>query len=177
MTERWKPVPGYEDCYSISDLGRLARTATYGAKPKHCWKIRAPALKNGYRSYHMCRDGIRKYQLAHVMVWRAFKGPIPNNREVNHKDGNRNNSCLSNLELMTRSENAAHSFRALGRAKFNISQHGSRNGSAKLTEKDIPEIFRLSALGMYQWQIAERFGVSQPAIGFVLRGKHWRHIR
>ena len=39
------------------------------------------------------------------------------------------------------------------------------NGSAKLTEKDIPEIFAMSRRGKYQHEIAEHFGVSQPANG------------
>lgn len=176
MSERWKPVVGYEDCYSISDHGRLARTATYGTAPKPCWKIRAPAFKSGYLSYHMCKDGIRKYRLAHIMVWQAFKGPIPEGIQVNHKNGDRKNPSLTNLDLMTGSGNCAHSFRELGRANFNRPHYGSRNGSAKLTEADIPEIFRLSATGMYQWQIAERFGVSQPLIGMVLRRRIWRDL-
>lgn len=174
--EQWKPCLGYEDCYAISDLGRLVRTATYGRNPKPCWKIRAPALKKGYRSFHMCRDGISQYRLAHVLVWTTFKGPVPEGLEINHKDGDRDHPALTNLELMTRGENAAHSFQVLGRANFNVPQLGSRNGSAKLTEKDIPEIFRLYAEGMYQWQIAERFGVSQPAIGMILRREKWRHV-
>jgi hypothetical protein len=174
--ERWKPVVGYEDCYSISDRGRLARTAGYGAAQTPCWKIRAAAFKNGYLSYHLCKDGIRKYRLAHVMVWEAFKGPIPKGREINHKNGNRRDPWLRNLELMTRSQNAAHSFSVLGRANFNRPQRGSKNGSAKLTEADIPKIFALAADGLYQWQIAEKFGVSQRAIGSVLLGTTWRHV-
>jgi len=176
MAEEWRPCAGYEDCYAISDLGRLARTATYGRNPKRCWKLRAPALKRGYRAYHMSKDGINEYRLAHILVWSTFKGPIPDGLEVNHMNGNRDDPALTNLELLTRSGNAAHSFRVLGRANFNVPQLGSRNGSARLTEKDIPEIFRLSATGLHQWQIAERFGVSQRTIGMVLSGETWRHI-
>lgn len=176
MGEEWKPCFGYEDCYAISNLGRLARTATYGRNPKSCWKIRAPAIKKGYRSFHMCKDGISKYRLAHLLVWQTFKGPIPDSLEVNHMNGDRDDPALTNLELMTRSENAAHSFRILGRANFNVPHLGSKNGCAKLTEADIPEIFRLAATGMYQWKIGELFGVSQPAIGMILRGEKWRHV-
>jgi hypothetical protein len=175
--ERWMPVVGYEECYAISDLGRLARTAGYGAAQTRCFKIRAPAYKNGYTCYHICKDGISKYRSAHIMVWEAFKGPIPEGKEINHIDSNRSHPALANLELMTRSENAAYAFRANGRKPANNPNPGSKNGSAKLTEDDIPTIFEMSRAGMYQYEIAEKFGVSQPAIGYILRGKHWRHVR
>ena len=83
---------------------------------------------------------------------------------------------MTNLELMTRSENAAHSYRELGRRTNLIIKIGSTNGSAKLCERDIPEIFRLSAEGLFQWQIAERFKVSQRMICMVLRGDAWSHV-
>jgi hypothetical protein len=172
--ELWMPVVGYEDCYSISNRGRLARTATLGGKP--CWKIRAPSWANGYRRFHMCKNGVRKYRLAHLMVWKAFMGPIPEDLDVNHKNGNRDDASLENLELMTRSENCAHSFRVLGRKNFNVPHYGSKNGCSKLVEADIPEIFRLSAQGMYQWQIAKQFGVSQPMICMILRREKWQHV-
>jgi len=47
---------------------------------------------------------------------------------------------------------------------------------AKLTELDILEIRRLRASGLYQHQIASRFGVSQPLIGMVLRREIWAHV-
>ena len=176
MVEQWKPVVGYDDCYSISDLGRMARTSTYGRDPRPCWKIRAPALKNGYRSFHMCKDGVRKYRLAHIMVWEAFKGPIPPGMDVNHKNGDRDNPSEENLDLMTRSENCAHSFRVLGRKNFNVTRHGSACSLAKLAESDIPKIFAMASIGLKQGQIAAAFGVSGVSIGNVLRRKTWRHI-
>jgi hypothetical protein len=176
MLEQWKPVVGYEDCYSISDQGHLARTSTYGDNAKPCWKIRAPALKTGYRSYHMCKNGVRKYRLAHIMVWEAFKGPIPAGLEVNHENGDRDDPSLENLNLLTRSGNCAHSFRVLGRKNFNVPHRGSKHALAKLTETDIPTIFALSAGGHTQTQIAKTFGVSGVSIGCVLHRKTWRHV-
>lgn len=175
--ERWLPVVGYEDCYQISDQGRLARVAGYGNAKTPCWKLRAPAFKNGYTCFHMCQDGIRKYRLAHIMVWEAFSGPIPDGKELNHKNGIRSDPSLSNLEVVTRSENVIHAFRKLGRKPSFKPHSGSQNGSAKLTETDIPKIFELRQRGMFQYQIAEMLGVSQPTIGNILRGKNWQHLR
>jgi hypothetical protein len=124
----------------------------------------------------MSKDGISKYRLAHILVWKTFKGPIPDGIDINHENGDRNDPSLTNLEPMTRSENCAHSFRDLGRANFNVPQLGSRNGCAKLIESDIPKIFKLHADGLSLSKIAERFGVSRPLIGQILRGNAWRHI-
>jgi hypothetical protein len=175
--ERWRPVVGYEDCYKISDGGRLARIAGYGNAKTPCWKIRAPAFKTGYTCFHMCRNGVRKYRTAHVMVWEAFRGPIPKGKELNHKNGIRSDPSLRNLEILSRSENAQHSFVKLGRKSNFKPRQGRDNGSAKLTEADIPKIFEARQRGLFQYQIAELFGVSQPTIGNILRGKNWRHLR
>src|SRR5579872_5479667 len=174
MREVWKPCAGYETRYSISDHGRLARTSTYGGRA--CWKLRVTALKKGYRVFHMCQDGVAKYRYAHLIVWITFKGPIPNGLEVNHKNGDRDDPTLKNLELLTKSENAAHSFRELNRQSNLVIKIGSTNGAAKLRETDIPEIFRLYAEGLFQWQIAERFKVSQTLISMILRRDKWSHV-
>jgi hypothetical protein len=176
MDERWKPVAGYEDCYSISNLGRLARTAGYGEAKTPCFKLRESALKGGYRSYHMCKDGIRKYRYAHIMVWEAFNGQIPEGLEIDHKDNDRANARLANLQLATRSQNVTYAFRRNNKPPANNPSPGSRNGCAKLTEADIPTIFALSRTGKFQYEIAEMFGVSQPAIGRILRGVGWKHV-
>lgn len=53
---------------------------------------------------------------------------------------------------------------------------GSRNGVAKLTEADIPEIRRRAAAGETQNSIAARFGVTQMSISRIATGKGWRHV-
>lgn len=81
------------------------------------------------------------------------------------------------MEVVTRSENTAHGFRALGRKAPNYPSPGERNGSAKLTEDKVREIRRLYAANAGdQYQLAEQFGVSQAAIGFIVRKKTWKHV-
>lgn len=174
MDERWKPVLGYEDCYAVSDRGRCARTSTYGGKSK--WKVIAGRHKRGYVTYHLCQDGQRKDPLAHRLVWEAFNGAIPEELEINHKNSVRDDNRLVNLELITRSGNCAYGFRMNDRPAPNNPSPGSKNGSAKLKETDIPKIFAMSRAGKYQYEIAKKFGVSQPAIGRILRGKGWKHV-
>ena len=53
---------------------------------------------------------------------------------------------------------------------------GGRNGRCRLTEADIPEVFRLRESGMLQRSIAARFGVGEATIRAVLCGKSWSHV-
>lgn len=177
MTERWKPIPGYEDCYSVSDQGRCARTATYGVNPKPKWKLVAIRIKRGgYATFHLCKDGERKDPLAHRLIWVAFNGAIPDGLEINHKNSIRSDNRLANLELMSRSENCAYGFRMNNRPPPNNPSPGSKNGSAKLSEADIPKIRAMALTGKYQYEIAKIFGVSQPLIGKIVRRMLWAHV-
>lgn len=110
MDERWLPVVG-NDKYEVSDLGRVRN-----AKTKH---VRALGVRtNGY-----VYVGIRvalpekpiKWPYVHLIVLRAFVGPAPTGMEANHKDLNRANNALHNLEYVTRSENQKHSRRVRGK--------------------------------------------------------------
>lgn len=55
-------------------------------------------------------------------------------------------------------------------------RRGERNPVSKLTEAQVREAFSLTASGETQRRIAARFGVSETAIGLILRGKNWGHL-
>jgi hypothetical protein len=177
MQENWRPIPGYEDCYAVSDQGRIARTATYGKNPQPRWKIMKPRRKRGgYMVAHLCKDGKDRDLMVHRLVWAAFGGDVPDGLEVNHKSGDKADNSLSNLEVVTKSENMLHAFRVLGRKPTYKTQYGSQQGCAKLTEGDIPDIFRLHRDGLNYRQIAARYYVTPECIGYVIRRKQWRHV-
>ncbi len=95
----WKPILGYEDCYSVSDTGQVARTSTYGTSPRSVWKQLAPRPKRGgYLTFHLCKDGVRKDPLAHRLVWEAFNGQIQKDLEINHINGSKTDNRIENLE-------------------------------------------------------------------------------
>lgn|SRR5262249_35182292 len=180
MRERWKPIPGYEDCYAVSDRGRVKRIAHVGYWTKRPPKLLAPRPnKYGYIKFHLCKDGVRKDSVAHRLVWLAFCGPIPRHLQINHLNGDKSDNRLCNLEVCTQSQNAAYSFRVLGRpAPSGGSLVGSQRPSAKLKEADIPRIIALYRTGKYrQKDIGKMYGVSQRMISLITRREYWRHVQ
>jgi len=91
--------------------------------------------------------------------------------EVNHKDGNKHNNCISNLEWATRQENMRHA-KEHGKMK-----RGSQIVQSKLNEKQVKAIKSRLALGVSnQRQIAKEFGVHYVTINDIKTGRSWGHI-
>ena len=91
--------------------------------------------------------------------------------QVNHKDLNKLNNILSNLEWCTRSENNKHSYDNGERKRI----YGSDIGTSKLKEEDIPYI-RNSFPSKSMRQIGRELGVSHKCISSVLRKESWSQI-
>jgi hypothetical protein len=102
--ERWLPIPGYEDLYSISSEGRVwsePRNTTRGGLMK---LGRHPY---GYPQVALTADGVQKRWAIHQLILLAFVGPCPEGQEVRHKDGDGTRSVLTNLEYGTRKREPA----------------------------------------------------------------------
>jgi len=107
MSETWRPIPGYEGIYSVSNQGSvksLDRITDRGHRRKG--KILTSiTMKNGYHIVTLWRNGKQKSALVHRLVLFAFVGPQPEGMESRHKNGDKNNNSLSNLSWGTASEN------------------------------------------------------------------------
>ena len=107
---------------------------------------------------------------AHRLIWWLFKGPIPAGLEINHKNGDKLDNRIGNLELMTHAENVQHSYDELGRAR------GEDHYKAKLCEEDVKKIRELQLTGYTKCELAKMFGVTQTNIWFIINRKSWKHI-
>ena len=97
----FKDVEGYEGLYQINESGdiyslRKQRVLVGGKYP------------NGYRFICLCKGKSHQNQMIHRLVAKAFLVPVEGKKYVNHKDGNKLNNHVSNLEWVTLAENLRH---------------------------------------------------------------------
>lgn len=155
--EIWKDVVGYEDEYSVSNLGRVIRkpytreNRIYG---KGVFKNQGGLVKSsknlyGYPTLTLCKNGIRKREVVHRMVAKAFLPNPKNKPTVNHKNGVPDDNRVENLEWATLSEQMIHSYRVLGRKppKPMIGRKGEKSPSSK----------RIMKLNPYTLEVLESF--------------------
>ena len=101
--ETWKDIPGYEGRYQVSNTGKVKSMSYRQSGVPH---ILAPSNHRGYQGVRICNsDKKYKNHLVHRLVWEAFVGQIPEGMQVNHKDENKCNNSLENLEIMTQKQN------------------------------------------------------------------------
>lgn len=166
MHEVWKPVPGFEGRYEVSSLGRfksLKREIVYtdgrrGVLPERM--IRGSLGNNGY--YTVIFDTKTK-RLAHRVVAEAFFGVPEYRQTVNHKDGDKTNNCVENLEWASYKENNTHA-RQSGLNK----QHGEKSNLHKHSDQ-----FIAAVRNVYQ-----KYRPNYEELGalFGLTGTHARQI-
>ena len=98
--ENWAPVKGFEGLYEVSDRGRIKRVGGDFLKGN--------INSYGYRVVKLTKDGEGKDLKVHRIVAMAFIPNDFNKSSVNHKDGNKDNNCVDNLEWVTKGENNRH---------------------------------------------------------------------
>jgi transcriptional regulator with XRE-family HTH domain len=137
-------------------IRRFVCGVSYNYTPKNL----KPAMgTDGYPFVALCKDGIRRQFTLHELVTDAFLGKRPKGLEVNHKDGNKTNPRLENLEYVTKSENTQHSLYVLLKGK-------------KITP-EIARTIRLSKGSCSRAELAARFGITVHMVTAIWIGKAW----
>jgi len=114
MNEEWRPVKGYDGYCEVSSLGRVRTIprkvkSPRGGHAKRSLRMRKPHITDsGYKHTFMYIDGNQKGVFVHRLVAEAFI-PNPRNKpQINHKNMNKLDNTVENLEWCTRSENMRH---------------------------------------------------------------------
>lgn len=110
MEEIWKDIKGYEDCYQVSNLGRVIskeRDIIYkdGSVKHRKERIMKPQNLRGYKGVNLYKENTYKMVLVHRLVADAFIQPENGKDEIDHINTIRSDNRVENLRWVTRKEN------------------------------------------------------------------------
>ena len=141
---------------------------------KDCWEWTGARKPKGYGNVRINK----RYKVAHRVAFELANGEIPAGYIVCHICDNPSCCNPTHLMLGTARSNAADMLIKGRQKKAEGAARGVVNGNSKLNDEDIREIRKLYNGGTHnQYKLAEMFGVSQAAIGSIVRNKTWRHIK
>lgn len=157
----------------LKKINSFIEVSSDGAILSHGKIVKGEICKNGYKRIHVSDGGIQYRCLVHRLVAEAFI-PNPENLPcVNHKDGNKLNNSVDNLEWCSYSQNNKHAFDVGLR-----SAKGEDNGYAKLTESQVKEIRESYIKGKHTENnsngLAKKYGVSPKTILDIVNYKNWK---
>lgn len=151
--EIWKYVENYEGCYEVSTFGRIKSLTRYvphstlGSKLVTGRILSQGTTKNGYLRVSLCKDNCPISVLVHRVVAKAFCSGHNDTYDVNHKDGNKQNNNVDNLEWVTRQQNIQHSFDN----KLQINSCGEEDSQSKRYEITFPDNTVKIIKGLAHW--------------------------
>lgn len=187
MEELWKPVQNFETHYEVSTYGRvrtIARTVNSairhnGAVQRQSRILKLNLKRNGYLVVDLCVGSVHKTALVHRLAAIAFLDNPDGKPVVNHKNANKQDNRVENLEWVTVRENA---------------QHASKNGllwssnSKPIVCVETGMVFE-SSYKAAEWLNANKYGYSKkvPGMGRNIRacccgtrpvayGFHWKDL-
>ena len=158
MEELWKPVPGFDGMYEVSNLGRVKSCKrTRKSKAGSLSNVQERILKqrsdkNGYLEVALSKDGKLHYYRCHRLVADAFI-PNPNHFPViNHRDEDVTNNVVDNLEWCSCSYNTRYSvYKVSQKVVFDGVVFPSIKALARHLNVDSKSIrYRLKVGGLYK---------------------------
>jgi hypothetical protein len=157
-----KKVLGFEN-YVIYENGSILGPKGNFLAP---WMGRGGYLKICLKQ----KPKVRWVYLHRLMCENFIDNPL-NKKEINHKDGDKLNNCLSNLEWVTKSENGLHAFLN----GLNHAAVGEKSANHKLTDKDIVQIRSMRGI-ITQKEIGKIFGINDRHICQIQLNRYWKHV-
>ena len=151
MTEIWKDIQGYEGFYQISNLGNVKSLERVIDKGNGILQHRKERIMNKRESvdgYYVAKLNVNKKSKSiaiHILVARHFIDNPNNYPEVNHKDCNRKNNQVDNLEWCTHQQNVEHS-KQLGhyKTKSGCDNPNYKNDTLKIKYKNNPTLAKIN---------------------------------
>jgi len=166
MEKEWRVVPGY-DKYLCSSDGNVMREAT-GLILKQYY-----GASSMYPSVGLYDAESRHNTMSvHRIIASAFIGERPAGMQVNHKDGNRENNNITNLEYVLPKENMQHAIITGLR-----NDRGENSSCSKLNNEKVAKIRMLLHDGVTMTEIASIYDVSRGTIYKIKNKLLWAHVK
>ena len=177
INEDWKDINGYEGKYQVSNYGRIKsfpkfierKTGSYFTKEK---VLKCTLDNYGYPCVYLYSNGNVRHIKVHILVAKSFIENPNGYSDINHKDGNKTNNRIDNLEWCDRSHNIQHAYDNF------LHKSGEEHNLSKLTWNEvnyIRENYKPYDKEFGQKSLAEKFNVDRNTIWYILNNKTWNH--
>lgn len=166
-----KQIPNYPGYFATKD-GKI------WSAPKGRNYIKGRFLKPGldtfgYYVVNLYKNGKHCTYTIHRLILETYIGPCPKDMEACHNNGNKIDNKLKNLRWDTHSNNQKDAVNH----KTHVDNSGENHGLSKLTDKNIKAIRKsYKSNELNQYQLANKFNISQPNVSCVINRKIWNHI-
>lgn len=181
MTEVWKDIKGYEGLYQVSNIGRvksLERKHKTRIKGKECLRHQKERImkqwkRDRYWLVDLWKDGERDIRSVHHLVFETFNNCQTDGLLIHHKDENKNNNSVENLELMSVLEHNRHHFcgkhpKIYNKASLESYKLMWETRHNNLRPRNI-EIINLAKVGKKAKELAEQFGICVRQIQQIIK--------
>lgn len=152
----WLDIEEYKGMYQINEDGQVKRLgiSKHGIGNKD--RMLKQEINNcGYLRVTLCKNNKPKRYLTHKLVYKTFVEDIPKGLTINHKDLNKNNNNINNLEVKTQHEN---------------------NQLKSNTKLDKSKVIAIRKSKLSSRQLAEIYQVAERTIQHVLIGDRWANV-
>lgn len=169
----WKPCPGLEDNYIVSNHGKIKSIDRDIVGRKGIVKGVELTQRPNHKGYLTVRVAINRKsedRSVHRLTALAFI-PNPNNLpQVNHKDGNKRNNCVSNLEWVSNSQNQLHAYKH----GLQPSRAGENNSKAKVSYEDVTKFKTEYNSGRSIVILSEEMSIPLGILRNIIYGRTWK---
>lgn len=184
--EEWKEIPLSNGLYYASNFGQIKRIESIvrnqpitnnnvGYRKVGGKILKQKTKKNKYMEVNMyIAPNVSKMYYVHRAVYFAFNPNDDMSLQINHKNFDKSDNRIDNLELVTASENMLHAYN--GQKIKLISKTGEDSKLSKLKTKDVLEIRELYKQTKQITNIAKMFGIGNSQVQRIVKRKSWNHI-
>lgn len=169
--EIWKPINGCDKFYEVSNLGRVRSLDRIDA----CGRLRRGRIlkthTSKYKTVGLSVGGVTKTTAVHRIVGETFLPKAEGKNTINHKNLDKEDNRVCNLEWMSQKEQISH---ALDCGVYTI---GEDRTISKLCNRDVQLIrYMVNVLTFRQAHVCELYGVVKSTVNSIIKGRTWKHL-